>query len=237
MNPHKLTLKLFVFLILVSLSAKIVVSKQPPGGGVAIVVDERLAALRREPKLTSQLIRRLGRGRKVVIRGSRATPEGIVFFRISVTTRTHGWIQREAVVSASHKADDQRLYDLIKASHGFDRIARTRIFLDNFPRSPLRPQALLLLANTAEQLAAKLSRDAANRLNIPTKNAPEFTYFLNYSGLDRYNRQRVNFTFHPQTKQFHYDGAAWRDLVRRHPNTPEAAEARKHLAQLAAKTQ
>lgn len=237
MNPHQLTLKLFVFLIVVSLSAKMVVSKQPPGGRVAIVVDERLAALRREPRLNSQLIKRLGRGRKVAIRTSRITPEGIVFFRVSVTTRTHGWIQREAVVSAGRTGDDRVLLDLIKASHGFDRIARTRIFLDNFPRSPLRPQALLLLANTAEELAAKLSRDAAHRLNGNHSTAPEFTYFLNYTGLDRYNRQGVNFTFHQPTKRFHYDGAAWRELIRRHPNTLEAAEARKHLAQFAAKTQ
>jgi hypothetical protein len=239
MKPHKLklTLSFFICVIALLLSAEMSFSQAPQGGRRAIVVDERLAALRREPELNGRLVKRLGRGRKVAIRGSRTTREGIVFFRITVTTRTHGWIQREAVVSAGRTGDDRFLLDLIKASQGFERIARARIFLDHFQRSPLRPQVLLLLANTAEEVAAKLSRDAANRLNSAKGAAPEFTYFLNYSGLDRYNRQRVNFTFHQQTKRFHYDGAAWRDLVRRHPNTSEAAEARKHLAQLAAKTQ
>jgi hypothetical protein len=169
----------------------------------------------------------------VAVRASRRTSAGVVFFLVNVTSRTHGWIQREAVVSAGRTGDDRFLLDLIKASHGFDRIARARIFLDHFPRSPLRPQVLLLLSNTAEELAAKLSGDAARRLNGTDGAASEFTYFLNYSGLDRYNRQRVNFIFHQPTKRFHYDGAGWRELVRRYPNTSEAAEARERLAQLA----
>ncbi|HVF22695.1 MAG TPA: hypothetical protein VM941_06475 [Pyrinomonadaceae bacterium] len=146
--------------------------------------------------------------------------------------RTHGWIQREAVVSPSRPGDDGRLVNLINTSHDFDRIARARIFLDHFPRSPLRPQVLLILSITAEEQAAKLSRDAAKRLTNTTSNAPEFTYFLNYSGLDRYNRQRVKFVFDKATKRFHYDGAAWRELVRRYPKSPDAATARSHLARL-----
>jgi hypothetical protein len=237
MNTHKLTLHLLLFLILFPLSAKISFSKRPPGGRLAIVVDERLAALRRDPQLNGRLVKRLSRGRMVAIRASRTTREGIVFFLVNVTSRTHGWIQREAVVSAGRAGDDRFLLDLIKASHGFDRIARARIFLDHFPGSTLRPQVLLSLCKTAEEVAAKLSRDAANRLNGTTGGAPEFTYFLNYSGLDRYNRQRVGFVFDRQTRRFHYDGAAWRELMRRYPNTPEAAEARKLLTQLAAVSQ
>ncbi len=239
MQPHKLMVKVCLFLIIGSLSAKICVSKTPAGGRLAIVVDERLAALRRTPDLGGRLVRRLGRGRLVAIRASRRTPEGVVFLLVNVTSRTHGWIQREAVVSAGRTGDDRFLLDLIKAAHGFDRIARARIFLDHFPRSPLRPQVLLLLSNTAEEIAAKLSRDAAKRLQAFNGQAeiagaaPEFTYFLNYSGLDRYNRQRVLFIFNRTTKRFHYDGAAWRELLRRYPKTREALEARKRLAQLA----
>ena len=239
MNPHKLVIQLCLFLLVGFLSAKISFPKQPTGGRLAIVVDERLAALRREPQLNARLVKRLSRGRLVAIRASRRTSEGIVFLLVNVTSRTHGWIQREAVVSAGRPGDDRFLLDLIKASHGFDRIARARIFLDHFPRSPLRPEVLLLLSNTAEETAAKLSRDAAKRLQAANgqaetlRGAPEFTYFLNYSGLDRYNRQRVNFLFHQPTKRFHYDGAAYRELVRRYPKTPEALEARKRLAQLA----
>jgi hypothetical protein len=201
------------------------------------VVDERLAALRQTPQLTGTLIRRLSRGRLVAIRSSKTTTDGIVFFLVNVTTRTHGWIQREALVSPTRAEDDGRLLKLINASSGFDRIARARIFLDYFPRSPLRPQVLLLLSTTAEEQAAKLTSDAAKRLNNTTANAPEFTYFLNYPALDRYNRQRVKFVFDKTSRRFHYDGAALRELLLRYPKTPEAATARIHLQQLNAFSQ
>lgn len=243
MTPHRLTLgrvafpltrrfpfftfQLLVLVIANSLSAQISFPKTPTGGRLAVVVDERLAALRRTPELSGSLVKRLGRGRVVAIRGSRTTADGVVFLLVNVTSRTRGWIQREAVVSAARHGDDRRLLDLIKDSDGFDRIVRARIFVDNFVRSPLRPQVLLLLSDAAEEQAAKLSRDAAQRLKDIHKGAPEFSYFLNYSGLDRYNRQRVNFLFDRTTKRFHYDGAALRELFRRYPDSPEAREARK----------
>jgi hypothetical protein len=238
MNPHKLCVRVFLLVWFLIPAAEISFAKGPTGGRVAIVVDERLAALRRTPQLNGALVRRLSRGRKVAIRSSKTTSEGVVFLLVNVTSRTHGWIQREAVVSPRSAGEDRRLVDLIKESHGFDRIVRARIFLDHFPRSPLRPAVLLLLSNAAEEQALKLSREAAKRLNITTTSTlsttstREFTYFLNYSGLDRYNRQRVYFLFDRSTKQFHYDGAAWRELLLRHPNTSEAAEARKRVAHL-----
>ena len=244
MTPHKVTFSIFLFLIVGSLSAKTSFAKTPTGGRLAVVVDERLAALRNTPELTGRLVRRLGRGRLVAIRGSRTTPDGVVFLLVNVTSRTHGWIQREAVVSAARAGDDRRLLDLINASSGFDRVVRARIFLDQFPRSPLRPQVLLLLGNVAEEQAAKLSREATQRLKDISNAAedpgrvafrtstPEFTYFLNYSGLDRYNRQRILFVFDRTSKRLHYDGATWRELARRYPNSLEAVEARKRLSEL-----
>ena len=59
--------------------------------------------------------------------------------------------------------------------------------------------------------------------------APLHSYFLNYSGLDRYNRQGVTFVFDAREKQLRYDGEGWQELVHRYPRSPEAAEARKHL--------
>jgi len=232
MNPHRLTLPVSLFLLTGFLSAEICVAKTPSGGRFAVVVDERLAALRSTPDLQGRLVRRLGRGRFVAIRGSRTAPDGVVFYLVNVTNRTHGWIQREAVVSATRAGDDQRLLDLIKDSAGFDRLVRARIFLDNFVRSPLRPQVLLLLSDAAEQQAVKLSRDAAQRLKEIPRDS-ELSYFLNYTGLDRYNRQRVGFVFDRTTKRFHYDGDALRELLRRYPHSPEAIDARKRLAQLA----
>ena len=225
MLPHKLTLCLF--LILLSSSSILAQQRKPPvGGRLAIVVDERLAALRATPQLSGRLVRRLNRGRLVAVRSMKTNADGISFFLVNVSSRTHGWIQRDAVVSPSRPGDDQRLFTLIEHSQGFDRIARARTFLDHFPRSRLRPAVLLLLGNTAEELAAKLSNDAARRLKEDLGDAPEFSYFLNYTGLDRYNRQGITFVFNQSTKRFHYDGSSWRELIHRYPHSPAATEAK-----------
>lgn len=226
MIPHKLTLCLlfFLFLQITGFAQK----KPPSGGRLAVVVDERLAAVRATPQLNGKLVRRLSRGRLVAVRSSKTSSDGIIFLLVNVSSRTHGWIQRDAVVSPSRSGDDRRLLTLIQRSSGFDRITRARIFLDHFPRSPLRPAVLLLLGDTAESLAAKLSQDAARRLK-DIGDAPEFSYFLNYTGLDRYNRQRVSFIFDKTTKRFHYDGSAWRELIRVYPRSSAASEAKKRL--------
>jgi hypothetical protein len=59
--------------------------------------------------------------------------------------------------------------------------------------------------------------------------APVASYFQNYNGLDRYRRLGVVFDFDPASKSYRYDGAAFREILRRHPHAPEAAEARKRL--------
>jgi hypothetical protein len=233
MVPHKLTVALSAFLLL--FHSNVFAQRKPPTGGrIAVVVDERLAALRSSPELTGKLVRRLTRGRLVAIRSSRTNREGITFLFVNVTTRTRGWIQRESVVSPARQGDDLRLFNLIQASHGFDRIVRARIFLDHFRRSRLRPRVLLLLGDAAEDFCAKLSSQAQRKLNTDLSEAPEFSYFLNYSGLDRFNRQGIHFTFNPTTKHLHYDGAAYRLLLRHHPNSPEAGEARIRLNDLSA---
>jgi uncharacterized protein (DUF3084 family) len=56
----------------------------------------------------------------------------------------------------------------------------------------------------------------------------------NQNGLDRYRRQGITFIFDRATRQFHYDGASWREIVRRYPRSPEAAEAQKRLDALSA---
>ena len=226
MLPHKLAICLLLFILCEPTGFP---QRKPPAGGrLAVVVDERLAALRATPALNGKLVRRLGRGRLVAIRSTKSGADGITFLLVNVSSRTNGWIQREAVVSPSRTGDDRTLLSLIQHSQGFDRLSRARIFLDQFPRSRLRPEVLLLLGDTAEELAAKLSIDAARRLS-DLGDAPEFSYYLNYSGLDRYNRQRVGFVFDKTAKRFHYDGAAWRELIRRYPKTPQAEEAKKCL--------
>jgi hypothetical protein len=232
MRPHMLTVPVCLILLLLQFDAS-GQRKAPTGGRLAVVVDERLAALRATPQLNGKLVRRLGRGRLVAIRSVKTNSEGITFFSVNVTTRTNGWIQRESVVSPSRAGDDQRLLLLIQKSRDFDRLARARIFLDHFRRSSLRPAVLLILGDTAEELALKLSQSATRKLNTDSFQASEFSYYLNHPSLDRYNRQNIHFTFNPATKRLHYDGAAYRLLLRHHANTPEAVAARQRLIALA----
>jgi hypothetical protein len=232
-NPHRLTFLAAICFVL-TLNTQLISAqkpKAPPGGRIAIVVDERLSALRATPDLRASLVRRLGRGRLVAIKSVKTSRDGIVFLLVNASRRTHGWIQREAVVIASRAGDDKRLLSLIKSSVEFDRIVRARIFLDYFPRSTLRAQALLLMGDAAEQASEKLTRDSARRLAEEFA-APEFSYFLNYSGLDRYNRQGVTFVFDQKTRRLHYDGSAWREIVRRFPHSAEAEVARSRLVDL-----
>jgi hypothetical protein len=235
LNPR---ITIFALLILCGSAPNASAQKQriPPGGHMAVVADERLAALRSVPEPSARLLRRLSRGRFVSIRGSSRSRDGLVFYHVMVTRRTSGWLQSEAVIASWRPGDDQRLLRLIDGADEFDRVARARVFLDAFPRSSLRPQVLLIYGDAAEEAAAKLSREAERRFEkreLPAGGAPEFSYYLNYSGLDRYNRQGVTFTFDRAAKKFHYDGAAWREILQRYPNRPEAAEARKRLAALA----
>lgn len=203
-------------------------------GGVrrAVVVDERLAALRTEPRLDAPLEQRLGRGRAVHIVGARRAPDGVTFYRVAATRRTRGWLQAESVVSPALAGDDERLLRLVRDSEGFDRVGRARIFLDTFPKSALRPTALLLLGEAAEQAADELSREATRRLDereMTAGGAPIHSYFMNYNGLDRYNRQGVTFIYDRAARVFRYDGAAWREIMRRHPRSAEAEQARARL--------
>src|SRR6185369_415640 len=104
MIPHKLTLCL-LFLLFLQVTG--FAQKKPPSGGrLAVVVDERLAALRATPQLNGKLVRRLSRGRLVAVRTSKTSSEGISFLLVNVSSRTHGWIQRDAVVSPSRPGDD-----------------------------------------------------------------------------------------------------------------------------------
>jgi hypothetical protein len=228
---------IFLFLITVLLSVVPIAPAQrpriPPGGHLAVVADERLAALRSTPEPSARLLRRLSRGRFVSIRGSNRNRDGLLFYQVVVTRRTSGWLQSEAVVSSWRSGDDDRLLRLLDGADEFDRVARAKIFLNLFPRSSLRPKVLLIYGDAAEEAAAKLSREAERRFErreLPAGGAPEFSYYLNHSGLDRYNRQGVTFTFDRAAKKFHYEGWAWREIVRRYPNSSEAAEAQKRLA-------
>ena len=238
-NPTKISRTLFASILVVSCLQGTAFGQKrrvPTGGRLAIVVDERLSALRVAPSLSAKLIERLSRGRFVAIIARNQSPDGLAFYRVKITRRRNGWIQSAAVISSSQAADDARLMRLIRSAEDFELIARARIFLEAFPASSLRPTVLLLYGDAAEGISEKLSREAGRRLDpkeMAASGVPEFSYFLNYSALDRYNRQNAHFVFDGRAKQFHYDGAAWREIVRRYPNSPEAVEARRRLELLA----
>ena len=233
MIPHKLTLHFsIIFLVLFSTNLTAQQQKTPPGGRIAVVVDERLAAVRVTPELTGKLVRRVGRGRLVAVKQARTGREGIVFYFVNLSSRTHGWIQREAIVSPSIVGDDRRLLALTKEATDFNRIVRARIFLEHFRRSPLQAEVLLLLADAAEQSSNKLTPDAVHRVST-NHEAPELSYILNYSGLDRYNKLGVLFVFDAKSRRLHYDGAAWREILRRFPRSPQASGAKRRLEELA----
>lgn len=241
LTQHNLVLALIVLVAHVTtlpVTAQARKARAPAGGRTGLVVDERLSALREAPDFSSNVAQRLGRGRTVSIRGERRAGD-VTFYRVALTRRTGGWIQADALVSPSRAGDDERLLRLARGSEDFDRVERAALFLETFPRSPHKPAALMLLGDAAVEAARKLSRDAARRLNereMAAGGAPARTYFLNYSGLDRYRRQGIVFTFDAATKQYIYDGAAWREIVRRHPRSPEAAQANQRLKSLPAVT-
>jgi len=232
LRPSLLPFLISILLALVA-AAQAQKPRIPPGGHLAVVADERLAALRSTPEPSARLLRRLSRGRFVSIRGSSRSRDGLLFYQVAVNRRTSGWLQSEAVVSSWRSGDDSRLVRLLEGGDEFERVARAKIFLDLFPRSALRPRVLLIFGDASEEAAAKLSREAERRFErreLPSEGAPEFSYYLNYSSLDRYNRQGVTFTFDRINKKFHYEGWAWREIVRRHSYSPEAVEAKKRLA-------
>jgi hypothetical protein len=212
----------------------------PPKSAMStcVVVDERLSVLRFEPSLMSVPLQRVGAGRTMTILGERATADGVTFYRVELPPEKVGWVQSEAVVTGARRGDDARLARLIRASDGFEQIERASIFLETFPMSPLRPAILLLSGDLAEEQAAKMSRDAVRRFEaeeMDASGAPMHSFYLNFNALDRYRRLGINFVFNQKTKQFHYDGATWREIVQKHRPRPEASEAQKRLDALAAK--
>ena len=202
----------------------------------AIVVDERLSVLRFEPSLYAIPLQRMRSGRTMQIIGEREA-DGVKFYRVELAGEKSGWVQSEAVVSNARRGDDERLAKLIRAESGFEQLELASIFLENFPISAFRPAILLLAGDLAEDAAQRLTREAARKLNqaeMQSSGAPIHSFYLNYSGLDRYRRLGLNFIFDNAQKQFHYDGTAWREILQKHPKAAETAEARKRLDSLTA---
>ncbi len=218
----------------VPVSKTSVAGKSSEVGRSAIVIDETLSVLRTKPSLFADPIQRMRRGRRVRILGA-TEADGVNFYKVSVPPANFGWVQTDAVFGRFRAADEERLARLVQAADGFDQVELAKTFLDIYPASRFRPAILLLFGDLLEDLAAKLSRDATSRLSrreMAASGAPLHSYYLNFNMIDRYRRLGVMFLFNSSLRTFHYSGDSWREIVRKHPATAEAAEAQKRLDSL-----
>ena len=203
-------------------------------GQTAVVVDETLSVLRKEPSLFSESVHRMQRGRKVQILGV-AEADGVKFYKVTAPPTNFGWVQSDAVFGKFRPADEERFARLVQASNGFDQIEIATQFFELYPDSKFRPSILLLFGDLLEEVSAKLSKDATSRLSrkeMAASAAPLHSYYLNFVSLDRYRKLGILFLFNSTAKQFHYDGSSWKEIVTKFPASTEAAEAQKRLDSL-----
>ncbi len=207
-------------------------------GQRAIVYDERLSALRTQPDVKADLLSRLHRDREVGIIGApRSTNGGPVFYPVAVSRNMRGWIIAEALARPQQGQDAARLMSLIEDTKDeFGRARLARLCADQYRGKDLAPRALLMLGQTAEQAATKLSREARKRVGDPDegldKHLSERDYMLNYVGLDRYNKLGVTFDYDEASERLIYDGSAYREILKQYPRSQESAPARAHLEKL-----
>jgi len=211
--------------------------RSPEIGQTAIVIDETLSVLRAGPSLFSEPVQRMRRGRKVLIQGV-TEADGVKFYRVAAPPTSFGWVQADAVFGKFRTGDEERLSRFVQAETGFDQIETAIEFFELYPNSQFRPSILLLFGDLLEELSSKLSKDATNRLRrleMAASAAPVHSYYLNFVSLDRYRKLGIIFLFNSVARQFHYNGASWKEIIAKFPDSPEAVEAQKRLDTLKAK--
>ena len=204
-------------------------------GQHAIVFDDRLSALREQPDVKAPLKQRLSRGRIVGILGASKNKQGSPFLRVAVSRNVRGWILTAAIARLGSAADGEKI--LSAAAESKDDLVKARmarLCADELRASAIVPKALLVLGQAAEHAAEKLSRDADRRLgdDLPEGGVSKRDFVLSFNGLDRFNRAGVTFDYDEARDRIVYDGAAYRELLRRYPRSQEAQQARERLAQL-----
>lgn len=204
----------------------------------AVVFDERLSALRERPDVKAPLKQRLRRGRRVGILGSATAKGGAKFLRVAVSRNTGGWVLADAVIRPGNAADAERLLGLIEETKDeFTKARLAKLCADEFRSTMFAPKALMILGQAAEGAAERLSRDAKRRVGDgePEARVSKRYFLLNYAGLDRYNRVGVTFDYDAASDRIVYDGAAYRELLRRYSRSAEAQAAHERLANLVKK--
>lgn len=211
-------------------------------GQRAIVYDERLSALRTQPRVKAQLISRLHRNREVGIIGApRSLNGGPLFYPVAVSRNMRGWVIAEALARPQQGQDAARLMSVLEDTKDeFGRARLARLYADQYRGKDLASRALLVLGQAAEQAATKLSREARKRVGEPDeildRHLSERDYMLNYVGLDRYNKLGITFDYDESRERLIYDGGAYREILKHYPRSQEVIEARRRLEQLKAGT-
>lgn len=201
-------------------------------GQRAIVIDESLSALRTQPDVKAPLEQRLRRGRVIGILGAKKSKDGEQFLRVSVTRHTRGWVLAEAVAKSGNVADAERLLKLVEETDDdFIKARLARLCADEFRSTPSAPRCLLKLGEAADRAADRLTRDAKRRVGNeqPSAGLSKRDYFLNFAGLDRYNRIGVVFDYDEKTDRIVYDAEAYRELARRYPKSAEVEIAKNKI--------
>ena len=232
--PLSLALVLVCFIYTEAQKHKPTSGKKSEIGNTAVVIDETLSVLRTKPSLFASPLQRMRRGRRVQILGLTES-DGVKFYKISAPPANFGWLQSDAVFGRFRTSDEERFARLVQATDGFDQIELAAAFLEMYPASRFRPPILLLYGDLLEDAATKLSRDASSRLSrreMAASGAPEHSFYLNFRMLDRYRRLGVTFLFNSSMRTFHYNGACWREIARKFPESPEFGEAQKRLDSL-----
>jgi hypothetical protein len=194
-------------------------------GRRAIVFDERISVLRVQPDLKAPLRQRLRRGRVVGILGATRHNHGARFLRVAISRNVQGWILADAVARPGRLADAERLMGLIEETReDFAKMKLARLCADSYRSTKFAPRALLILGETAESAANRLTRDAKRRIGEEEAlgELQRRIFFLNYAGLDRYNRIGVTFDYDEKEDRIIYDGKAYSELLRRYPRSEEA---------------
>lgn len=235
MTSQSIRLLLLVSLLLVSPAFAQTKRKLFIPGQHAIVFDDRLSALREQPDVKAPLKQRLSRGRLVGIVGTAKGKSGSPFVRVAISRNVRGWLLAAAIARLGSTADGEKILaaiaeskdDLVKA-----RLAR--LCADELRSTTIAPKALLALGQAAEHAADKLSRDADRRLgeDVPGGGISKRDFVLSFNGLDRFNRAGVTFDYDEARDRIVYDGAAYKELLRRYPRSAEAEVTRARLALL-----
>lgn len=205
-------------------------------GQHAVVFDDRLSALREQPDVKAPLKQRLSRGRVVGVLGTGKSKSGSQFLRVAISRNVRGWVLAAAIARLGSAADGEKMLTAIAESkEDLLKLRLARLCADQLRLPTIAPKALLALGHAAEHAAEALSRAADRRLGdaVPTGGLSKRDFVLSFNGLDRFNRAGVTFEYDETKDRIVYDGAAYRELLRRYPRSAEAQTVQERLSKLA----